>query len=365
MTVQTIFEFIVALVALIILHEFGHFIACKLFRVDVEEFGLGLPSPKPIVLFEAGGTKFTFNWLLLGGFVRPKGENDPSIPGGLAAASPWIRICVFLSGPLMNLLVGVLLYAMIFTRIGSPEEIPNQVQIIVPTAKEYIDSPANQAGLQSCDFITSANGQVITNTDTLSSAIHANRGKLITLTYLRDGETTEVSLRPRTEEETPEGQGATGIILGYPFKFTRLSLYAIGTRSVEAVYRHASALISLPGKLIRKQIPAEQGRLVGFKGMYDIYSSMRNGGGTIGACLPKSVNVLGFFAAITISLGLLNLMPIPALDGGQILFALPEIILRRRIPPEYAGLINGIFLLLMIGLLLFINLQDFINPFKP
>jgi regulator of sigma E protease len=365
MTVQTIFEFIIALVALIIVHEFGHFIACRLFKVEVEEFGLGLPTPKPIVLFESGGTKFTFNWLLLGGFVRPKGENDPNVPGGLAAASPWIRICVFLAGPLMNLLVGVLLYAMIFSRFGSPEVVPNQVQIIVPTSREYVDSPANQAGLQSCDIIQSVNGQAVTDPDMLSATIQENRGKPVSLTYLRKGETTAVTLTPRTEQETPAGQGATGISVGYPYQFSRLPWYTVGTRSVDAVYQHASALITLPGKLIRKQIPAEQGRLVGFKGMYDIYSSMRNGGGTIGGCLPRSVNVLSFFAAITISLGLLNLLPIPALDGGQIMFALPEIILRRRIPPQYAGLINGIFLLLMIGLLLYINLQDFINPFKP
>lgn len=365
MTAQTIIEFIIALIALIILHEFGHFIACKLFRVEVEEFGLGLPSPKPILLFEAGGTKFTFNWLFLGGFVRAKGENDPKVPGGLAAASPWKRIGVFLAGPLMNLAMGVMLYAMIFGHFGSPTEVPNQVQIIVPTGSVYNNTPANQAGLKSCDIIESVNGQVITNTETLISTINSNRGKQVTVAYQRDGKSNQVTLTPRTVQDTPEGQGATGIITGYRFLFDRLSLVAIGTRSVEVVYQNASALVTLPGKLIRKQIPAQEGRLVGFKGMYDIYSSMRNGSGTIGACLPRGVNVLSFFAAITISLGLLNLLPIPALDGGQILFALPEIVLRRRIPPEYAGVINGLFLLLMIGLLIFINLQDFIHPFHP
>jgi regulator of sigma E protease len=363
MTIQIIFEFAIALIALIILHELGHFIACRLFNIEVEEFGLGLPSPKPIVLFESRGTKYTFNWLLLGGFVRPKGENDPNIPGGLAAASPWKRIGVFLAGPLMNLAVGVLLYAIIFSRYGSPNVEYNQVQITVPTSKEWGNTPANQAGLQTCDIIESVNGQAVTDSDMLSAAIQENRGKLVTLTYLRDGKSTEVSLTPRTEQETPEGQGATGIMLGYRYTFTHISFLKVWTRSVDAVYQHASALVSLPGKLIRKQIPAKQGRLVGFKGMYDIYSSMRSG--ALGACLPRSVNVLSFFAAITISLGLLNLLPIPALDGGQIMFALPEIIFRKRIPPEYAGLINGIFLLIMIALILFVNLQDFINPVNP
>jgi regulator of sigma E protease len=365
MTIQTIIEFIVALVSLIIIHEFGHFIACKLFRVEVEEFGLGLPSPKPILLFKAGGTKFTFNWLLLGGFVKPKGENDPNIPGGLAAASPWVRIGVFLAGPLMNLTVGVLLYVLIFARYGSPVEVLNQVQIIVPTGSDYTNTPANQAGLKSCDIIQSVNGMAVTNTNILTTTINSNRGNPVTLTYLRGGKVNQTTLIPRTVQDTPEGQGAIGTLVGYPYLFDRLPWYTVATRSVDAVYQHASALVSLPGKLIRKQIPAQQGRLVGFKGMYDIYSSMRNGNATIGGCLPRSVNVLSFFSAITISLGLLNLLPIPALDGGQILFTLPEIILKRRIPPEYAGVINGIFLLLLIGLLLFVNLQDFIHPFKP
>lgn len=365
MTVQIIIEFIVALVALIIIHEFGHFLACKIFKVEVEEFGLGLPSPKPILLFESGGTKFTFNWLFLGGFVRAKGENDPNVPGGLAAANPWKRIGVFLAGPLMNLFVGVLLYGMIFARFGSPAVVPNQVQIIVPTSTGYADSPANQAGLKSCDIITSANGQTITNPGMLSSTINSNRGKPVTLTYLRNGETNTVTITPRTAQNTPAGQGATGTLVGYPFTFDHLPWYNVGARSVEAVYLHSSALVALPGQLIRKQIPAQEGRLVGFKGMYDIYSSLRSGSSTVGGCLPEGVNVLSFFAAITISLGLLNLLPVPALDGGQILFALPEIIIRKRIPPEYAGVINGIFLLLMIGLLLFINLQDFIHPFHP
>ena len=167
MTAETIIEFIVAIIALVILHEFGHFLACKLFKVEVEEFGIGLPSPKPIVLFESGGTKFTFNWLLLGGFVRAKGEADPNVPGGLAAASPWKRIGVFLAGPLMNLLIGVLLYVFIFAGYGSPDVVPNQVQIIVPTTKDFLTSPANQAGLKSCDIIQSVNGQAVSNSDML------------------------------------------------------------------------------------------------------------------------------------------------------------------------------------------------------
>ena len=81
--------FVLTFGGMVIIHEFGHFIAARLCNIEVEEFGIGLPTPGAIKLFTWKGTRFTLNWLPLGGFVRPKGENDPTIEGGLAAASPW------------------------------------------------------------------------------------------------------------------------------------------------------------------------------------------------------------------------------------------------------------------------------------
>ena len=91
-------QFIAGLAALIILHELGHFVVARLLKIPVEEFGTGFP-PRLAKLFTAWGTDFTLNWIPLGGFVRPKGENDPNIPGGLAAASPWVRVAVWFAGP--------------------------------------------------------------------------------------------------------------------------------------------------------------------------------------------------------------------------------------------------------------------------
>jgi regulator of sigma E protease len=357
MTVQLILEFVVALVTLVIIHELGHFIACKLFKVEVEEFGLGLPSPNPIVLFRAGGTRFTFNWLLLGGFVRPKGENDPSVPGGLAAARPWVRIGVFLAGPLMNLLVGVLLYATIYLRYGLPSAVTEQVQIMSVAPK----SPAMQAGIQACDTVESVNGEKIDNLDTLHNIIYANLDQPILLAYRHGEQVVEATVVPRSNP--PAGEGAIGIGMGNPIQFSPSPWYKALPNGLHATYNYIHELLALPVRLIRRQANPAEGRLVGFKGMYDIYADVRQNN-TI-ACTPRLLNVIGFYAAITLSLGLLNLLPIPALDGGQILFILPEILFRRRIPPQYAGWINAIFLMLLIFLMLFINLQDFINPFEP
>ena len=111
--------FIFGLAALILLHEVGHFVAAKLLKVEVEEFGIGFP-PRLVKLFEFRGTSYTLNWLPLGGFVRPKGENDPTVKGGLAAASPWVRLGVLFAGPFMNIMIGILLGVLLFYSLGDP-----------------------------------------------------------------------------------------------------------------------------------------------------------------------------------------------------------------------------------------------------
>lgn len=344
-----ILTFVLALAALIIVHEFGHFVVARLLNVEVEEFGLGFP-PRMVTLFHAWGTRFSLNWLPFGGFVRPKGENDPTVEGGLAASSPWVRLAVYLAGPIANLLVGFLLYAIIFSKIGVP--ITDQVQVIevVP------GSPAALAGLLPGDLLTGVNDMDVNSTLDLQEAIRTNQDKLTVIRYLRDGQEGQVTLTPRSNP--PEGQGAIGIVMGNPTR--AVSVFSAAPTGALAVIRNGEQLLAFPVRMIRGQIAPEEGRLVGFKGMFDIYQEVRQTEAT--PTIPAGVNVLGFFATITISLGILNLMPIPALDGGRIMFTLPELILGRRIPPKYENVINLISFALLLVLMLVINLQDFLNP---
>src|SRR5512147_42426 len=113
--------FILTFGGVVLIHEFGHFIAARISGIEVEEFGIGLPTPGALTLFTWKGTRFTLNWLPLGGFVRPKGENDPKVPGGLASASPWKRLFVLFAGPLMNLLTALLIYTFISNQAGIPD----------------------------------------------------------------------------------------------------------------------------------------------------------------------------------------------------------------------------------------------------
>jgi regulator of sigma E protease len=332
-------EFILGIAALILLHELGHFLAARTLNVEVEEFGIGLP-PRMVKLFEHKGTIFSLNWIPLGGFVRPKGENDPTVPGGLAAASPWVRLAVISAGPIMNLVIGVILGIMFFYTLGDP--IPDQVIV----SQVSPGSPAADAGLQPGDLFLTVNGEKVDGIDKLKSLIDANLGVDTTLTMQRGEQVMTVVLVPRANP--PEGEGAMGVILD---NATRpISLLAASDRGIIVAAENVRGILALPVRMLQGQTKPEEGRLVGYKGMYDIYQR-----------LPSP---LYFFMMISISLGIFNLLPIPALDGGRILFILPELLFRRRVPAQYETVIHAIGLAMLLLLLIYINVQDFVNPFQ-
>ncbi len=347
----SILQFVGAIALLIVIHELGHFIAARLLGIEVEEFGIGFP-PRMIKLFEAGGTIFSLNWIPLGGFVRPKGENDPTVEGGLAAASPWRRLIVLLAGPMMNLAAGVLIYAIIFVRIGLPGAGPIQVLEVAP------NSPAAQAGLQPGDLILQVQDTEIDSSRTLQDVIFANLERPVEITFQRGDQIQTVTLTPR--RDPPPNEGAIGILMTNPNPPKPVgALNAVGLGTL-AVVEQSRSILTLPVRLLEGSIAPQDARLVGYKGMFDIYQELRDVESPTGA--PSGVGSLLFFASITVSLGLLNLLPIPALDGGRILFTLPEIIVRRRIPPNYEALINMVGLAMLLLLMLYINIQDFVNP---
>ena len=426
-TFFTVAQLIIVISALIILHEIGHYLGARLFKLDVEEFGIGIPpqvlrfwrqkgritiGTTPVILpagnkalvelkdrmwvealtkmdddgthvlrklqvldpvqdeltqkMEPGedgsyklrgylsdvkqGTVFTLNWLPLGGFVKIKGEGDTNVADGLARANPWKRVVVYAFGPLMNLLLGVVLYAVIVSQLGMSDF---SKVLIVEIAG---GSPAEEAGLMVGDLLVDINGTNIDGMNTIHKVVGDHLGEEIDVMVERQGEIQVISLIPR--QKPPEGQGAIGIVMGNPtIPVNWLQALPMG---VTSTVNHSLALVTLPAQVIRGVIPAEEARPVGYKGMYDIYQDVQERELVPGA--PESLNIIWFFTTITISLGILNLLPIPALDGGRILFALPEILFRRRIPIEIQNLVNMVSFTIMILLFFYINYLDFVNP---
>jgi regulator of sigma E protease len=349
MNIQTILEFVLAIASLILVHEIGHFLACLFLKIPVEEFGIGLP-PRAITLFEVKGIKFSLNWLPFGGFVRAKGEQDVDVPDGLMAAPAWKRILVFLAGPTMNLLTAVVLFIAIYASLNF---LPDRSRVILLEVVE--GSPAASAGFEVLDRIIKVDDENIGSTDELRRIIYRNLGTPLQVTYERAGEIAMTTVTPLLN---PGNSGAVGIRMDYDQK--PFNLLAAVPEGFIATYDFSTGLLGMITQLISGQIPAEEGRLVGFKGMYDMYSVVRQS--DTESDIPAIANVFSFVASITISLGLFNLLPIPALDGGRIAFALPELILRRRVPQKFEIVVNAVSLIVLLILMVVINLQDFIDP---
>jgi regulator of sigma E protease len=307
------------------------------------------------------GTEFTLNWLPIGGFMRPRGENDPDAPGGLAAASPWIRLGVLLAGPAMNLAAGVLIYTMIFVQTGIPDVTRVTLVEVQP------DSPAAKAGFLAGDLIISANGKPVTSTDAIRATIYANMDQPVSIVYERTGKQYTTTVVPSSQRTAD--QGATGVLLGNPIqKANLITAMSLGLR-VTGMYIHE--IITLPARLIQGTIPKDQARFIGLKGMYDFMSqavtkdqqTRQVPQPPVGTPASQPTNyTLALIATLTISLGVFNLLPFPALDGGRIIFLLPELIFRRRVPPRVENTVHAVGIFLLLALMLYINVMDFINP---
>ncbi len=354
--ISPVIEFILLFGLMIFMHEMGHFILARLFRIEVEEFGIGFP-PRLVRLFKWGGTEFTLNWIPFGGFVRPKGENDPSVPAGLAAAKPWVRVGVLSGGSAMNLLFGVILFSFVFLRTGAPD--PTTVLVIDVNQ----NSPAASAGLLPGDVIIEINDQAMTSTQQLAATVQQHLGEEIKITYRREEAVVETYAVPRIQP--PEGEGALGITMTNPI--VPITWAESVPLAFTMTYYQGRALIMLPVQLLRGNVSAEQVRLVGPKGMYDIYQQARQRDQEISETVateetPAAVNTLFLMATISIALGMTNLLPIPALDGGRLMFVCAEMILRRRVPQKYENLVHLIGFAMLLGLMAYITTQDIINP---
>ena len=358
-TLLTWVVFLLAFGGMVIIHEFGHYVAARLCNIEVEEFGIGLPTPRALTLFTWQGTRFTLNWLPFGGFVRPKGENDPDVPGGLAAANPWQRFFVLAAGPLMNLLTAVIVYCFIFARVGVPDL--NRVLVTSVTP----ESPAEQAGFQSGDIFVAANGQPISSDIDLRNIVNASANKPVLFLLDRNGQEIELTATPQMNEA--EGRAMIGVGLGNPYT-TPNSWVETVNFGAEHTYNIIRNLLSLPAQLINRTLTPEQSRVVGLKGIYDIMEVSVERGIEASQTAPVSrpfawyIPSLEIVAILSISLGIFNLFPFPALDGGRIIFLLPELLFRRRVPARVENLVHALGMTVLLAFMIYVNVMDFVNP---
>jgi regulator of sigma E protease len=305
------------------------------------------------------GTEFTLNWIPLGGFNKIKGEGDPNVPGGLAEAKPWKRIIVLLAGVTMNLLTAVLVYSILFNQVGIPDR--NSAVIV----KVESGSPAEIAGLKVNDVVITAGGTPVTNYNQLIAITRKYLGKPLALSLIRDGKPLNITVTPRSVY--PANQGPMGVAVGqllhHPtnwFQTVPISFYAAGS--------DIQNLLALPGQIIAGTVSPQEAQIGGPRSIWNLFQqsvakdvSSRQPSTTGQSQNPTNYTLL-IIISLTITVGVANLLPIPALDGWQIFTTLVEIVIRRPIPAKYQVAINSVGFLVLLILLSFFYIKDLINP---
>jgi len=345
---------------LIFIHELGHFLAARWMGVRVLEFGFGYP-PRMIKLFERNGVEYTLNWIPFGGFVRMAGEDgDAEDPQALPNIAPWRRIIVMVAGPFMNLLAAVLIFAFLFM-VGIPthQTDPNTLPVVIKAVAP--GSPAEQAGIQPGDVILAINGEKVVGLDKVQEVISAHAGEEIELTLQRGDEVVTVRARPRLPEEIPAGQGALGVHIDADYppndivikRYNPLEALVKGVQHTwDMIVVMIVGLAQLLHSLISPRVATPEGSVGGLIAIGRLTAEVAREGWR---------DLLSLTAFLSLNLAILNLLPIPALDGGRILFALAEIVSRRRIPPEKEALIHMAGFVILIGFMIIVTFMDISN----
>jgi regulator of sigma E protease len=336
--------FIVIMGGLILVHELGHLIVAVRCGVRVKEFGLGLP-PRLLRIGTYKDVVITLNWIPLGGFVLLEGELDPSKPRGLASKSPISRLAILLAGSVTNLLIGYVLLVFAFTS-GWPDQI-KIIEINTP-------SPAHDAGLQPGDLVMQINGSEIHSNVQLRNEIQDHVGQRIYLKIQRGSEILSIQLTPR--REWPEGQGPAGFTTS--MNPVRYPLHEALRRAAHRSFLNLHELAALPARILLNQVQPQEVRLVSPVGLKQLSDQVVENAEAWKEWFP----ILNFAASISIALGLTNLLPLPALDGGRIVFVLIELFRGKSVDVKVEKLAHAAGLVAFLGLMVALTIQDILNP---
>ena len=326
---------IVLFLGLILIHEFGHFIAAKLLGVRVNEFAVGF-GPK-LIKWGKGETKYAVNLIPLGGYCAMEGEDEASTDTrAFCNKAPWRRFLIVLMGVTFNLILGLVLVALTL--------VPQKRFTTTTVSAFYENSVSSEYGLKEGDKIIKVDGRKIFTTYDLSYAFSNVDGDTVDITVKRGEKKVELenvkfesekidNINYLTVDFYVEGKDKTLLsFIGHTFD-TSVSYCAV-------VYRSLFDLIT---------------------GRYGISAIAGPVGVTaaIGSATKQNLlNLLPIMAFITINLGLFNLLPLPALDGGRLVFILFEMIFKKPVPQKYEAVVHTVGFILLIGLMLIITFKD-------
>ena len=352
----TVLATIIVLGVLVFVHEFGHFLMAKLFGVRVEAFSLGFP-PK-VLHKQIGETDYRLSVIPLGGYVKLFGENPKDeVPPELESVSfshhpLWHRFLIVLAGPVFNLIFAVLALFLVFIFSGIP-------YLTTEVGGVKAGSPAAQVGLQKGDQILSVAGQPVSRWDGLSSKIRQGGEHPLTLSVRRGDRDFQVQVTPqRMETSDIFGGKVSAVIIGISsgdrpaveqvglIRALHLSVVYTGRitwLTVESMYKLVARevpLKSLGGPILIAQVAGQQAQL-------------------------GVASLVQFMAALSINLFLLNILPVPILDGGHLFFFTLEAIRRKPLPLAHREMAQGLGLMLLLALMILVFYQDILRLVHP
>ena len=301
------------------------------------------------------GTLYSLNWLPMGAFVRMTGEDDPSDSRSLAAQPKRWRVAVLAAGPVLNLIAALLLLVCAYVA-GFPDAWRVEIAGVEP------GSPAAEAGLQPADVILVAGEEHIEDgLEQLRGIIRAAPDQAVELVILRGEETLALTVTPR---RTTEGYGFLGIVMSPWPDRSAMRRYSLPD-ALRAGFTDLNAAIvatfQIPVRLALGDVSPEEARPASMVGISGLLAFTLQQSIEWGLAYP----VLQTAALISLALGLTNLLPLPALDGGRILFVLIEAVRGRRITPEREAMVHFVGLIVLMSLMALMMFQDLVNPIIP
>lgn len=350
-----VFVGIILFVLLVVVHEYGHFIAARKNGVEVEEFGIGFP-PKAKTITKRNGTEYTLNWLPIGGFVRLKGEHDAATEkGSFGAASFPKKALIIAAGVLMNWLTAIVIFT-ILALVGMPQLLDNQFRVAsdatVTEQRVYAGfvadgSPAEQAGIKVGDTITSIAGVETTSAEQLRTTTDKYAGEEVEITYasegtviseeavLRDGsEQGNLGISPAERTKVRSTWSAPIVGVGTTAQFTYETFKGVGAALIN--------LVTGNGGKASESVTGPVGIVVVLKDLAQ----------------QGFVFVLFLIGVISVSLAVMNTLPIPALDGGRLFVMSLFRALKKPLTKETEEKIHGTGMLVLLLLALLITVVD-------
>lgn len=362
---MSILLFLVILIILILVHEFGHFIVAKKAGIRVDEFGIGFP-PKAVTLAKWRETEYTLNWLPLGGFVKIFGENsnEESLRGPDSNRSfihkpKIVQAAVLFAGVAFNIIFAWALFSIVFM-LGMPSALSEEeasgargVHLIISEVLE--DSPAETAGLMSGDEILSLTTSEARAEDlfpsVVSDFIMTQEGKEITISVRREDEAREILIIPEVGViESEKSRPAIGVAMGLIGRIQLpppTALWEGAKFTVEITKLIAVAIFAFLASALT--LSANLSEIAGPVGIVSLVGDVSALG---------FVFILNFTAFVSINLAIINLLPFPALDGGRLLFLLIEVFKGSPIKPSITNAVNTVGFALLIILMLAVTYSD-------